>query len=201
MKGVKVAAEHDFLSGDRLFAARGDNAWTPETIPNLSGIGLVQDPAVCYSAGIEYLVFVADTVRYETPVRGLFYSTSTDDGATWTQPTALYYDQVYSAVHRPTLASRDSVVYVGWQSALRSEENAQVLVGHFRNGAWQGTVPVLPGTRAPEPVRQGRPALSSRWGLTRRSGSTTRTSAPARHTGMSAGVSSISRSWSGNPGW
>lgn len=154
VKGVKVAAEHDFLSGDRLFTARKDNVWTPETIPSLAGVAIVQDPAVCYSAGTWYLAFVADTVRYETPVRGLFYSSSTDDGATWTQPVALYYDQVYSAVHRPTLASRDSFVYVGWQSALRSEENAQVLAGHFRNGVWQGTVPILPGTRAPNLFRK-----------------------------------------------
>jgi|GEM_PF-346453 len=154
VRGVKVVAEHDFLSRDRLFTARSDNAWTPETISSLSAVGLVQDPVVCSSAGIWSMAFVADTVRYETPVRGLFYSVSTDEGANWTQPVALYFDQVYSAVHRPAVASRDSIVYVAWQSALRSEENSQVLVGHLRNGVWQGTVPVLPGASAPDLFRK-----------------------------------------------
>jgi hypothetical protein len=149
VKGLKVAGEHDFLSGDRLLSARADNAWTPETIPSLTGIGIMQDPAVCRANGIWYLAFVADTVLYESPIRGLFYSTSSDSGATWTQPVSLYLDEVYESVHRPSLANRDSLVYICWSSALRSEQGPQVFVGWFLNGIWQGKQQVLPGTAMP----------------------------------------------------
>ncbi len=149
VRGLKIAAEHDFLSGDRLFTARGDNAWTPETISSLAGIGIIQDPVLCLSGGVWYLAFVADTVQYQSPVRGLFYSTSSDNGATWTQPVAVYFDRVFSALHRPSLVSRDSLVYLGWESALRSEESPQVFVGYFLNRVWQGLQQVLPGTAMP----------------------------------------------------
>jgi hypothetical protein len=150
VKGLKIAGEHDFLSGDRLLAARLDNAWTPETIPSLTGIGLMQDPVVCHASGVWYLAFVADTVLYESPVRGLFYSISLDSGANWTQPSALYFNQVFQAVHHPSLANRDSLVYVAWSSALRSEQNSQILVGWFLNQVWQGSQQVLPGTSMPD---------------------------------------------------
>jgi len=149
VKGLKIAGEHDFLSGDRVFVAQAGNAWTPETIPNLTGIGILQDPVVCQANGIWYLVFVADTVQYGSPLRGLFYSTSTDNGANWTRPTMVYYDGVFQAVHRPSLVGRDSFAYVAWESALRSEASPQVFAGYFRRGFWQGATQVLPGTVSP----------------------------------------------------
>lgn len=154
VKGIRVIAEHDFLSGDQLLLA-APNDTAPKMLDSLQGIGLIQEPVVLRNQDSVYVCYIADTVRYESPVRGMFAVTSFDNGATWSAPVSLYPPDLNSpSLHRPAISDKPGFVYVCWQSANRAEENPQIIGGYFQDGAWRGASMIQFG-QSPSLFRRG----------------------------------------------
>ncbi|MEO0108687.1 MAG: S8 family serine peptidase, partial [candidate division WOR-3 bacterium] len=139
VSGIKVLAEHDFLSGDQLALAQASGLEDARRPGVLKGIGLAESPAAFCSGDTIYVCYIADTVRGDYPVRGVFVTVSFDRGASWTVPQGLFVPDFASlSAHRVSVAGRPGEVYVTWQTASRAEENPQVWFGYFSNGAWNG---------------------------------------------------------------
>ncbi len=138
VKNLKVYQQYDFISGDNFYISRNSNP--PEPIPSLAYLGMLKDPALITAGNNAILTFAGDSFNYlyGLPARAVFYSNSTDQGTTWSNPRAVVVSRPYYYTYENLqLASRDSVNYLVFNEVnLNPGTQPTCYLGYFINTNW-----------------------------------------------------------------
>ncbi|MBN2537674.1 S8 family serine peptidase, partial [candidate division WOR-3 bacterium] len=164
---LRIAAQHDFLSGDNFRASSSAGGWQPSTVENLRYFGLAKDPALHDQpgSGTLHLAFAADSFAYgySSPRRGLFVTASDDFGASWSDPEPLALSQrasqaSFHSFENLRFAGRGPVSWLAWNDigyAYSGGLAAYIFLSWHRAGTWRGTPISLGAGRYPSLQHDG----------------------------------------------
>lgn len=148
MRGIRIARQYDFLSGDNFYSRQG-NSLKPQEIPTLRYLGLVKDPALCQTEENLILTFVADSFNYPygLPCRALFFSYSNDRGETWSVPHPVSISRPYYYTYENLqMVSQDSITYLAFNEVNLNPNGQPVCyLGYFNRLTWRNRLTVGTG--------------------------------------------------------
>lgn len=145
---LRITGQYDFISGDNCYFARS-NTPHPTPIPELRYLGLVKHPVLEGNQNSLILAFVADSFNYPygLPARALFFSYSSDRGATWHAPQPISISRPYYYTYENLCAlSRDSVTYLAFNEVnLNPGGQPTCYLGYFTGATWRNRLTVGTG--------------------------------------------------------
>jgi hypothetical protein len=155
VRDLRIRAQHDFLSGDNCFSAAAEADWQPRAADRLRFLGLAKDPATTTTGSGILVTFCADSFLYAygSPRRAIFASTTTDRGATWSEPEVVVISAPASRVSFNTfenlrLADAGFATYLSYGDisySLNAGLAGIAWLSYRRQDTWLGAIRLGPG--------------------------------------------------------
>ncbi len=149
VKNLNIYKEHDFLAPDDFY--KQDISGNISKIDNLTNIGLVKTLRLIKTQQNRLLlVYAADTFRYSTQHRGIFYSYSNNQGQTWANAKNIYFSPTRStSIQTISYALSGPKTFLTWQDLLPQAPTlpiTRIYFGYFADTVWQSlSTPILTG--------------------------------------------------------
>ncbi|MCX7785935.1 MAG: S8 family serine peptidase [candidate division WOR-3 bacterium] len=149
VRNLKIYKEHDFLAPDDFY--KQDISGSISKIDNLSNISLIKSPQLIKTNQNRLLlIYSADSFRYSTQHRGVFYSYSNNQGQTWSNAKNIYFTPTHNiSIQTISYALNGSKTFLAWQDLLPQAPTLpipRIYFGYFVDTTWNSlSAPILTG--------------------------------------------------------